>query len=1534
MKVLAAIITGCFLACVGASQAGAADRPEALYVHIFRDADEALDRLDRLAGAGEWEQAAEAAQEYIEDADGLFRTEPGRYTSFAEAVQRRVLAWPDDGIRAYRALYDDAARRHYEAALARRSVDDLSRLIRRYLPATYGPRALAARAELRAQRGELRAALRDVRFLRQLEHRTDLPDEPLEAKETALSRALRPPEARPEPSAEHVAGIGRDARRAGLYPQAYRMGVRRWSAPIQQADVDESFARGLREKGRRTPRPSHAAVAGGLAFIQTSRHLAAIDLATGETAWRWPEQPAGPDRRNVRDAMYAPFVTSDHVFAVIDEGLVALSHEGRELWSLDRIIRGDEPRAEDGEDPPPPPEVFANSLAAEGDKLFVLATAARQESEAYAVAFHIPDGTQLWQRRLCSQVFRGVLGRGRHPAPPAVHQGVVYISTNLGAAAAIEAATGEVRWLTEYPAFSPARRRAALLADDSWENNPPVICDGLLLIAPQDADHLIALDTDDGRVRWKAPRLGMRYLAGSNGRTAFVAGDSEAAAVDVESGKLLWTAEFDAPAVARPALAGDELIVPSRRSLLALKTDGGTRSWRYRLDEPAERGNVTLAADRLLLVSTDRIDRYGPGSAVEGDSAPALVRRAERDDRLGDLQTALETYRAALDAPGVGPEDGDLRRRIARLRADAYRRLGEQHLAEGRTERAADAFRAAVEHAPSDVVATRTGFRLAETLEAQEKWAEAVARYQHLIEHLRGESVTLDGIEIPAEVAAEVRIASIIDRHGPGPYHALEAAAAELWDRAEAAPEPERPTLLLRLAAQYPNSPLAEQARVALEATDWAGGDVRLRRVWRSAFDSSRSSPVVLDGGDYHIDGERVALLAVRNSRRFPSFVWNTVEARRVSDGRVLWRTWVGESASTARVVDGTVIIHGSHNISALDGTTGMTRWTYGPRPEPDDPGGLPVRRRDLDRIRGTAVGAGTVLAARASGEVFGMNIETGEQAWDRKLEGHVLAGSIWFDGEAFVVCSENPGAVYRFDPRTGEQLARMGFDRADDRLTSVPAWQQEARRLAVVVGNHQVRNIDLRRERTLWSVDSEHAIGRVVAGPDERHVVILPSRWVFGGEVKCVDATTGEVKWSAEALNKDPDAVYVGRRLMLSVRDNNGPVLIAQRLSDGERKWERRLRRVGSGDTIVGWGEFVVVSGLSTDWFRPHGEASLIRKSDGVVARSMERESGGFTTVRVVDDTLMLCSRRGSEAYRMTTGEALFRRAAARLVDDGEPDVGDVAGRLSAAGRHRAAMDRLDRALMAETVEPERFARLHDRLAAVRETLTEQNRAVYHAPRTARPPELDGQLTDDWRFDRAAVLDQPRNIERIQSEIHPGRFWHGPNDLSAVLYVMWDAENLYLAVDVHDDVQVPHDFDADEWQGDCLMVGIDPDHTGGYRYRGNHTVFWLALAAKPREDEEDRDDRERLGGQHRIKIKEDESGTIYELSLPWADLGVENPQPGRRIGLNILVIDDDQTGQLKAASWTPGLTQNLNKDLMFEGIVPELFGTVILEGP
>lgn len=57
----------------------------------------------------------------------------------------------------------------------------------------------------------------------------------------------------------------------------------------------------------------------------------------------------------------------------------------------------------------------------------------------------------------------------------------------------------------------------------------------------------------------------------------------------------------------------------------------------------------------------------------------------------------------------------------------------------------------------------------------------------------------------------------------------------------------------------------------------------------------------------------------------------------------------------------------------------------------------------------------------------------------------------------------------------------------------------------------------------------------------------------------------------------------------------------------------------------------------------------------------------------------------------------------------------------------------------------------------------------------------LDGNL-DEWRKDSPIVLDQEAQVIRDVS------FWQGTSDLSATVYVMWDEDNLYLAMDVTED--------------------------------------------------------------------------------------------------------------------------------------------------
>jgi hypothetical protein len=297
--------------------------------------------------------------------------------------------------------------------------------------------------------------------------------------------------------------------------------------------------------------------------------------------------------------------------------------------------------------------------------------------------------------------------------------------------------------------------------------------------------------------------------------------------------------------------------------------------------------------------------------------------------------------------------------------------------------------------------------------------------------------------------------------------------------------------------------------------------------------------------------------------------------------------------------------------------------------------------------------------------------------------------------------------------------------------------------------------------------------------------------------------------------------------------------------------------------------------------------------------------------------------------AFRWTeAGDPEKRLIELLLEHEGVPPDGEIGRLLAALGRDEEALAAFDGMLLQDRADPSALAAAHEQAAAARKAAVAKRRVVYEAPHMHRPPTIDGRLTEDWRVDRAAVLDRGRFVEALGT-VPATRLWRGPNDLAATLYLGWDKKRLYMAVDVRDDVQTTHDFDAEEWKGDCLVVAIDPEGDGGNRMQGMDTVFWLALAAKQRRPKED--EGEKLGGEHSIKIKEDESGTVYELALPWEELGAFGIAPGSRIGLNILLIDDDGGPIRKSLSWTPGLTQNRTRFGMSRQLVPGLFGQVLL---
>ncbi len=1498
------------------------NRREALYVNVFDHPDEALAGLRKLAEAQDWGQAVAQAQKLIVQGEKkLFEIEPRIYVPFAEKVRRQVLSWPEPGRRAYRARYDAAANALCRAGVEARSIRDLQEVVRLYSPSSGAVRALVALAEIRAQRGELRAARRTIQRARKL-----APEKSFDAKLHAFRRTWD-------------AAASRRATQA----RTFEIGLRRWSFDIPEADVDPRVAAGLRANGLRVPRVVHPVVSGDRVFLQTTQWLAALKRATGELLWRYPRQPMPPTSRYCADAFLRPAVGHGRVFAVVAGQVVALSAaSGTELWRAPNLSAA---RQEDRNKQLSSPRLLVASPALGDGMVFVCAAALKQETEWVAVALDARTGGLLWRLKPCSQVFRGYLGRGSFPAPPAFAQGTVYVTTNLGAVAAIAAETGEVRWLARYSSFEPARRRMALRNDDCWRNGPPIVCGGLVIAAPQDSDDLVAFDAASGRQQWRHPRSEMRYLIGAAQGRVYISGD-RAAAIDVETGKVVWfSAESWKPA-GRPTLTGPALLVPTQKALVTLDANTGRQLSQYRLDTPRQRGNIVVAGDTLLLTSFARVDAYGAAAHIpEGER----FRSGQRLERIGDVAGALRLYKLALESldEDAALNAGAPRERITAAISAARLRLGRKLMAAERYAEAERSFLLARRYAPSSTEAAEATFAIAECREQQGRWEQAIEAYQFVIRRQRGSSVELGGIRVPAEVAAQSRIDRLIRRQGRQVYRAQESEAAELL---QAAQTKNRPGLFEAVIANYPNSTHAAEARkVLLKLPDRSEGK-GLTLVWRTPFDPARASPVVISTSeDSSGSGEPFVLIATRDKGDRRTSLWSAVERRRVADGRLDWRTQVGRCLAKAQRVVGMVVLRSGSRLIALDVRTGRVAWTTG---QPQAKQTTVFLRVARERIVDSAVGGGTVFAATAAAEVYALDAKTGRERWRKKLNEPVVVGSMHFTGGKLVLCGENPGTIYWFDPASGKQAESVRLDRKDNRLTDTPAVQPHSRRLCLVLGDRQVRICRLDSGRTLWKTEMPFSVGRIATTSDEECLLVFPDRWSFGGEVPCFEALTGKRLWRQKPVSTNPDNVYVGSNLIVSIhKELRADVMVARSASDrkdGATAWKSILPVEPVIDDVVGAGEFLIGTGSRLDIGGRSGCAVVVRKKDGRMVASLARPGARYLSVSAVGGTLLFCSSRGIDAYRMSSRADADARLAARLsrLDETGPSADwtpDMAWLLAARGEYENAMELLDKALLAESPPLRTFARLHETLRALREVSCERSRITYHAPFFAAPPDIDGRLCEDWRSDHAAVLDATRHIEHLQPQAateatfdteHPGarraggKFWAGPNDLSATMYLGWDAKHLYVAVDVNDQAHTVHDPDAAEWKGDCLVVGVDPECDGGYRLHGLDNIFWLGLVAKQKRPE----DEPPFGGEHSVKVKEDESGTIYELAIPWAEIGLHQPHAGARFGLNIMVIDDDGRQTLSAATWTPGLTQSKTRDLTGSGVAPALFGTVILE--
>ncbi len=176
-----------------------------------------------------------------------------------------------------------------------------------------------------------------------------------------------------------------------------------------------------------------------------------------------------------------------------------------------------------------------------------------------------------------------------------------------------------------------------------------------------------------------------------------------------------------------------------------------------------------------------------------------------------------------------------------------------------------------------------------------------------------------------------------------------------------------------------------------------------------------------------------------------------------------------------------------------------------------------------------------------------------------------------------------------------------------------------------------------------------------------------------------------------------------------------------------------------------------------------------------------------------------------------------------------------------------------------------------------------------------AGPVRIDGDLTDWDGIETHAITSG-----HLWSGSVPG----GDADCSAVFRTAYDRENLYVAVDVSDDVVVcniaPDDVKG-HWRSDAVEICVDPSGQSD----NTLTVFKAGIfpgttaGTEPRAAR-DADARqgviEKTARGMRVASRFTDYGYVIEAAIPWSDMpGRTAPSTGHTIGFNVVIYDGDE---------------------------------------
>jgi len=191
--------------------------------------------------------------------------------------------------------------------------------------------------------------------------------------------------------------------------------------------------------------------------------------------------------------------------------------------------------------------------------------------------------------------------------------------------------------------------------------------------------------------------------------------------------------------------------------------------------------------------------------------------------------------------------------------------------------------------------------------------------------------------------------------------------------------------------------------------------------------------------------------------------------------------------------------------------------------------------------------------------------------------------------------------------------------------------------------------------------------------------------------------------------------------------------------------------------------------------------------------------------------------------------------------------------------------------------------------------------------PRAQGSIRVDGNLTEEaWSQGVETLLSEAR-------QIHPNYLaeWRGPRDLSARVRALIVGADLYLGIEVQDDVVI-HEPERPWWVGDSIEIFLDtdlqsPDDPETYS-DDDHQIFllpfhpglrWGVVSRGPGAPYPD-------GGLRGIEVASTarESGYTVEARIPLSNLEPIRPDAAGRIGFDLAINDVDGAGRASTETY------------------------------